>query len=93
MKNLSSDKLVRLIIAIACIVIGLAGVLFPYFFKEQMGNFWNYFLTILGAVFIFVSLLIAISSLSMFSIEFHTWVVRDTDFTLFCNHKSGSKIF
>lgn len=34
-----------------------------------------------------------ISSLSMFSIEFHTWVVRDTDFTLFCNHKSGSKIF
>ena len=57
MKNLSSDKIVRLIIAISCVVIGLSGVLIPYFFKEQMGNFWNYFLTILGAVCIFVSLL------------------------------------
>lgn len=34
-----------------------------------------------------------ISSLYMFSIEFHTWVVRNTDFILFYNHKSGSKIF
>ena len=34
-----------------------------------------------------------ISSLYMFSIEFHIWVVRDTDFIFFYNHKSGSKIF
>ena len=33
-----------------------------------------------------------IPSLYMFSIEFHTWVVRDTDFILFYNHKSGSEL-
>ena len=57
MKNQNSEKKIRLIIAISLLLIGLAGVLFPYFFKEKMGEFWNYFLTILGAVSIVVSLL------------------------------------
>lgn len=61
MKNLTSDKSTRFIITISCIIVGLAGILFPYFFKEQIGGFWNYFLTILGTIFVFISLLLIYS--------------------------------
>lgn len=57
MENQSSERKIRLIIAIFSLLIGLAGVLVAYFLKANLLGFWNYFITIFGAIFIFVGLL------------------------------------
>lgn len=57
MENQNSEKRIRLLIAIIGSLLGIAGVLIPYLLKNSMSEFLNYFLTILGAIFLFVGLL------------------------------------
>lgn len=57
MKNQSSEKLTKLIIAISLSVIGVVTILLPFLFKEDLSKFLNYFITIVGAILLFVGLL------------------------------------
>ena len=50
MKNQCSENKTRLLIAIISTILGVLGILLPYIFKENLGSFLNYFLTILGAI-------------------------------------------
>ena len=58
MKNQNSEKLIKLIISIALSIIGIAAVVLPLIFKESLTKFLNYFITILGAISLFVGLLL-----------------------------------
>ena len=61
MKNQNSEKLIKLIISIALSIIGIAAVVLPLIFKESLTKFLNYFITILGAISLFVGLLLLYS--------------------------------
>ena len=61
MKNQNSEKLIKLIISIALSIIGIAAVVLPIIFKESLTKFLNYFITILGAISLFVGLLLLYS--------------------------------
>lgn len=61
MKNQNSEKLIKLIISIALSIIGIAAVVLPLIFKESLTKFLNYFITILGAICLFVGLLLLYS--------------------------------
>ena len=63
MKNQNSEKLIKLIISIALSIIGIAAVVLPLIFKESLTKFLNYFITILGAISLFVGLLLLYSVL------------------------------
>ena len=56
MKNQCSENKTRLLIAIISTILGVLGILLPYIFKENLSSFLNYFLTILGAIFLFIGL-------------------------------------
>lgn len=61
MKNQNSEKLIKLIISIALSIIGIAAVVLPLIFKESLTKFLNYFITIIGAICLFVGLLLLYS--------------------------------
>lgn len=56
MENHCSVNKTRLLIAIITTLLGVIGILLPFIFKENLLSFWNYFITILGAVCLFVGL-------------------------------------
>ena len=56
MANQYSISKTRLLIAIIATVLGVAGIVLPFIFREGMLSFWNYFITIFGAIFLFVGL-------------------------------------
>lgn len=61
MKNQNSEKLIKLIIFIALSILGVAAVILPLIFKESLTKFLNYFITIVGAICLFVGLLLLYS--------------------------------
>lgn len=61
MKNQNSEKLIKLIISIALSILGVAAVILPLIFKESLTKFLNYFITIVGAICLFVGLLLLYS--------------------------------
>lgn len=61
MKNQNSEKLIKLIISIALSILGVAAVILPLIFKESLTKFLNYFITIIGAISLFVGLLLLYS--------------------------------
>lgn len=57
MENQNSEKLIRLLIAIITTLLGITGIVLSFIFSKDLTKFWNYFITIIGAILLFVGLL------------------------------------